>query len=163
MLKERFMELQARLLSECRAYYGERLVSLVVYGSAGRETMRFDSDIDMLIIAKDLPKGRMKRVAEFSAIEAALIHYMEQLKKEGIHTDLSPVFKTPEEAQRGSPLFLDMVEDAVILYDKDGFFASVLERLRNRLKKLGSQRVWKGNAWYWVLKPDYKPGEVFEI
>lgn len=163
MLKERFRELQDKILSECRAYYGERLVSLVVYGSAGRETMRFDSDIDILIIVKDLPKGRMKRVAEFSAIEAALIYYMEQLKKEGIHTDLSPVFKTPEEAQRGSPLFLDMVEDAVILYDKDGFFASVLERLRNRLKKLGSKRVWKGNAWYWVLKPDYKPGEVFEI
>lgn len=163
MLIERFKKLQARLLSGCRAYYGERLVSLVVYGSAGRETMRFDSDIDILIIVKDLPKGRMKRVAEFSAIESALSFYMEQLKKEGIHTDLSPVFKTPEEAQRGSPLFLDMVEDAVILYDKDGFFASVLERLRNRLKKLGSKRVWKGNAWYWVLKPDYKPGEVFEI
>ncbi|MBI5043781.1 MAG: nucleotidyltransferase domain-containing protein [Nitrospirae bacterium] len=163
MLIERFKKLQAKVLSGCRAYYGDRLVSLVVYGSAGRETMRFDSDVDILIIARNLPKGRMKRVAEFSKIEDALIQYMEQLKKKGIYTDISPIFKTPEEAQRGSPLFLDMVDDAKILYDKDGFFAAVLERLRNRLKELGSKRIWKGNAWYWDLKPDYKPGEVFEI
>ena len=67
---------------------------------------------------------------------------------------LSPVFKTPEEVERGSPLFLDMVEDARILYDDGGFFASCLDHLRFRLSQLGARRIRRGNAWHWVLKPD---------
>jgi hypothetical protein len=56
-----------------------------------------------------------------------------------------------------------MVEDASILFDRNGFFSKILDRLRARLKELGAKRVWKGNIWYWVLKPDYKPGEVIEL
>jgi len=56
-----------------------------------------------------------------------------------------------------------MVEDARILYDKSEFFSKRLERLRKRLKELGTKRVWKGNIWHWVLKPDYQPGEVIEL
>jgi len=163
MLKERFKELQDKLLAEVKSFYGDRLVSFVVFGSVARETYRFDSDIDLLIIAEDLPKGRMKRVAQFLTVEDRIETFLESLQKEGMNTYISPVFKTPEEAEMGSPLFLDMVEDASILFDRNGFFSKVLERLRNRLKELGSKRVWKGNAWYWVLKPDYKPGEVIEL
>lgn len=163
MLKERFKELQDKLLAEVKSFYGDRLVSFVVFGSVARETYRFDSDIDLLIIAEDLPKGRMKRVAQFLTVEDRIETFLESLQKEGMNTYISPVFKTPEEAEMGSPLFLDMVEDASILFDRNGFFSKVLERLRNRLKELGAKRVWKGNAWYWVLKPDYKPGEVIEL
>lgn len=163
MLKERFKELQDKLLAEVKSFYGDRLVSFVVFGSVARETYRFDSDIDLLIIAEGLPKGRMKRVAQFLTVEDRIETFLESLRKEGMNTYISPVFKTPEEAEMGSPLFLDMVEDASILFDRNGFFSKVLERLRNRLKELGAKRVWKGNAWYWVLKPDYKPGEVIEL
>jgi hypothetical protein len=31
------------------------------------------------------------------------------------------------------------------------------------LAHLGARRVWLGNAWYWDLKPDYRPGDVFEL
>jgi len=163
MLKERFKELQDKLLAEVKSFYGDRLVSFVVFGSVARETYRFDSDIDLLIIAEDLPKGRMKRVAQFLTVEDRIETFLESLRKEGMNTYISSVFKTPEEAEMGSPLFLDMVEDASILFDRNGFFSKVLERLRNRLKELGAKRVWKGNAWYWILKPDYKPGEVIEL
>ncbi|MCY4660185.1 MAG: hypothetical protein OXF93_10300 [Acidobacteria bacterium] len=27
----------------------------------------------------------------------------------------------------------------------------------------GACRLWLGNAWYWDLKPDYKPGDVFDL
>ena len=26
----------------------------------------------------------------------------------------------------------------------------------------GSRRIWRGDAWYWDLKPDYTPSEVVE-
>jgi predicted nucleotidyltransferase len=150
-------------LEETKAFYGDYLVSFVIFGSVSRETYRFNSDIDFLIIAENLPEGRMKRVSQFSKVEDKIDIFLESLKKEGINTYLSPIFKTPEEAEMGSPLFLDMVEDALVLYDKKNFFSERIDRLRARLKELGARRVWKGNMWYWILKPDYTPGEVIEL
>lgn len=55
---------------------------------------------------------------------------------------------------------MDMTEDAIILYDRDGFFRKVLEKTRKRLKELGFERVWLSEkSWYW-RKRDYKLGEV---
>jgi hypothetical protein len=31
------------------------------------------------------------------------------------------------------------------------------------LHELGARRVRLGSAWYWDLKPDFKPGEVFDL
>lgn len=163
MLKERFKEIEEKLLSEIRSFYNNRLVSVVIFGSTARDAQRFDSDIDTLIIAKGLPRGRMKRMKEFEVVEDRVEPFLESLQKEGINTHISAIIKNPEEAETGSPLFLDMVEDARILFDKDDFFLKVLERLRKRLKELGAKRIWKGNAWYWDLKPDYKPGDVIEL
>jgi hypothetical protein len=145
----------------CQEVYGERLVSVAIFGSAARETARPDSDVDILIIADQLPNGRMRRVEEFEAVEKRVRDLL--ASEIGTVPPLSPVFKTPEEASVGSPLFLDMTEDARTLFDREGFFARRLERLRERLTQLGAKRIWLGNAWYWDLKPDYRPGEVFEL
>ena len=163
MLKDKFRELQKRLLEETKSFYGNRLVSFVVFGSVARETYRPNSDIDLLIIVENLPRGRMKRVSQYSIVEDRVEPFLKSLQKEGIDTFISAFFKTPQEVESGSPLFLDMVEDARILYDRDGFFAKRLDRLRERLKELGAKRIWRGNSWHWVLKPDYQPGEVIEL
>jgi len=163
LLQDSMKKIVEKLLHEAQALYGERLVSFALFGSVGRGTAGFESDIDFLIVAEDLPVGRMKRVREFEPIEKNLSPLITALQKKGILTSLSPVIKSPEEALKGSPLFLDMVEDAKILFDREGFLAKILSRLRDRLQELGSRRVRLGNAWYWVLKPDIKAGEVFEI
>jgi len=117
-----------------------------------------------LIVANELPQGRGKRIREFEFIDEKIESFLKLLQnKEGINACIFAIIKSPEEAERGSPLFLDMVEDARILFDRNGFFQGVLERLRERLNKLGAKRIWRGNAWYWDLKPDYKPGDVIEL
>lgn len=163
MLHETFALLTERLEEETLRLYGERLVSLVLFGSVARERMGHDSDIDLLIVAEPLPAGRMARVREFDAVEAALARDLEEAARAGIHTYLSPVFKTTTEVERGSPLFLDMTLDARILYDREGFFARYLDELRARLHALGSQRKLLGGGHYWVLKPDWKPGEEIRL
>lgn len=151
------------LLAACQEYYANRLVSLVIFGSVGRGTPRADSDIDCLLVVENLPHGRMARVNEFSVIEKMLAPHLEQAWRAGVTTDLSPVFKTPAEVERGSLLFLDMIDDARFLYDRNGFMQHALEKFKARLEQLGARRIWQGNTWYWDLKPDYKPGEVFEL
>ena len=112
--------LLADLLDACRRHYGGRLVAVVVYGSVGRGTPRFDSDIDVLIVANGLPAGRFPRVDDFRAVEQALARRLKAARDAGLHPELSPIFKTPEELVRGTPLLLDMTEDARILQDTDG-------------------------------------------
>lgn len=163
MLHEAFARLVEALREACLAHYGERLVSLAVFGSVARDAQRFDSDLDCLLVVQDLPPGRMRRVEEFEAVESQLDPLLQGLARDGITTWLSPVFKTPTEVERGSALFLDLTQDARVVFDRDDFLASHLARLRHRLAELGAQRVWRGNVWHWVLKPDLRPGEVIEL
>ena len=162
-MQEIFDELLTKVVTATQAVYGERLVSIVLYGSVARGTMRRDSDVDLLIVARDLPRGRFKRVEEFENVETTLAEDVRHAVSQGIDTTVSPVIKTPDEVLAGSPLFLDMVEDARVFYDRNEFFSQELTRLRTRLATLGAKRIWKDNAWYWDLKPDFKPGEVFEL
>src|SRR2546425_8598173 len=111
-LFQRYEEILRRLVTELKALYGARLVACAVYGSVGRGTPREDSDVDLLIVARDLPPGRMRRVEQFLPVEARLDRALRSVQQDGAPVMLSPVFKTPDEVERGSPLFLDMVEDA---------------------------------------------------
>jgi predicted nucleotidyltransferase len=162
-LLERYDAILDQLVTELQAHYGPRLVACAVFGSVGRGTPRYGSDIDLLLVVRDLPPGRYHRVEEFLPVEARLEPALQADQPGHPSIGLSPVFKTPAEVQAGSPLFLDMVEDARILHDPDGFLAGYLDRLRARLRELGSRRIWRGNAWYWELKPDLAPGEVFTL
>lgn len=162
-IKEPYRSLLSSLLNELLAYFGDNLVSFVVYGSVARGTAKPDSDVDLLIVAKSLPKSRMKRQDIFLEVERSLEPKINELWDKGFYVDFSPIILSVEEAQKIRPIYLDMVEDAVIVYDKEGFFRGVLDRLRRRLEELGAKRVWVGDKWYWVLKPDMKFGEVVEI
>jgi predicted nucleotidyltransferase len=145
------------------AIYGERLVSCAIFGSVGRRTATSESDIDILIIADNLPRGRMARVKEFEKVEEVLAKDLEKLNKKRIYLSLSPVIKTKEEVLFGSPLFLDMIDDALIIFDRNKFFNDYLEKFKDRLNGLGAKKINLGSYWYWILKSDYKLGEVFEI
>ena len=162
-IKEPYSSLLGRLVEALRARLGESLVSVVVYGSVARGEARRDSDVDLLIVAENLPRSRLARQDLFMEVEEGLEEDLRRLEEEGFFVDFSPVILTPEEARRTRPLYLDMVEDAVILYDRGGFFESVLARLRSRLEELGAERVRLGRRWYWRLKKDYKWGEVIEL
>ena len=155
--------LLADLTRACRQHYGDRLLSVAVYGSVGRGLPRPDSDVDLLIVAQGLADRHSLRLRDFRAVEDRLRPSLDAARTAGLQPELSPVLMTPTELERGSMLLLDMTEDACILFDPQDCLAAALDRLRRRLRALGSRRVWLGNAWYWDLKPDYKPGDVFDL
>jgi predicted nucleotidyltransferase len=163
MLAEKFDLLLREVLEAARSCYGERLVSLAVFGSVARGAQRPDSDVDLFLVCDPLPPGRMRRMAEFRQVEDRLEPLLSSLEREGISTSLSPVLKTPEEVRRGGFIYLDLVEDARLLYDRDDFFKNFLAQFKEKLDRLGARRIWRGNAWYWDLKPDFKPGDEIEI
>ncbi|MEM4966355.1 MAG: nucleotidyltransferase domain-containing protein, partial [Sulfolobales archaeon] len=121
------------------------------------------SDIDILIVLENPPKSRMKRQELFMLVEEGVEEEVERLRSQGYNVDFSPIIKSVSEARRVSPIYLDMVEDAVILYDRENFFTNILNNLREKLRELGAERVRCGRKWYWRLKRDYKFGEVIEL
>jgi predicted nucleotidyltransferase len=137
------------------------LVSVVVFGSVARGVPRADSDIDLLVVCKEFPLGRLGRQSLFMEVERLL--NLEPLYSKGYYPSFSPILKTVEEARRLSPVYLDMVDDAFVLYDVGGFFKSVLDKLREALRKLGARRVVVGSRWYWDLKPEFKYGDEIVI
>lgn len=163
VLLNAFERFCARLRDECLRVYGPNLTSLIVFGSVGRGTPTHESDIDVLLVAKELPRGRMARIRQFEEVERAMSEDFLQARGLGIRTRLSPLFRTESEMQLGGLIFLDMVEDSKILLDRNDFFGRYIASLREKLVSMGAARVRCGSTWYWVLKPDLKPGEVFDI
>jgi len=163
VIKEPYATLLNNMLKIMKEELKDDLISVVVYGSVARGDNRNDSDVDLLIIMKNLPKDSMlKRIRLFETkVEDKL--NLDEYWKMGYYISLSPVLKTPEEAEKFSPLYLDMVYDAVILYDRNYFFTRILQKLRDRLKELGAERVRMGKKWYWVLKKDSRFGETVEL
>lgn len=158
-----YNELVAAVTDACQRHYGSRLISLAVFGSVGRGTPGPDSDIDLLVVADPLPQGRLARSDDFAAVDATLAPHLTRAHDVGLHPTTSAIFKTPAEVIAGSPLFLDMLADGRIVFDRDDFLRHAFDAFQARLTHLGARRIWRGEHWFWDLKPDYKPGEVFEL
>jgi len=157
-----FDDLSGDLLAAVRAVYGERLVSLAIFGSVARRTPNPESDLDILVLADRLPDGRMARVKEFEPVEQALATLLRELEGRGVRTDLSPVFRTSAELAYGGPIFLDMVSQVIILYDRGGVLSRHLSQLEETLRSTGARRIPYKGAWYWDLGPAQSDGHVFK-
>lgn len=162
-LNESLSELAVIYTEALKESLGESLVAVVLFGSVARREATAVSDIDLLLIASDLPDGRLARQQRLEAVDERLEPRLQRLRQQGILTDFCPILKTPAEARRMTPLYLDFVEDAVILYERGTFFSTILATLRRSLERLGARRLKRGQIRYWDLKPDYRPGEVFEL
>ena len=155
---EPYRRVVEELLRELKEFFGGKLVSLVVYGSVARGDFSAGSDLDLLIVIDGIPRSRLERLELFEHVEERVRPVIE-----GLGIEVSPVIKSPDEARRITPLYLDLVEDAIIVYDRDGFFERILMKLRAKLKELGAERVRVGKKWYWRLKREYRLGEVISI
>ncbi|MDA2927678.1 nucleotidyltransferase domain-containing protein [Acidobacteria bacterium AH-259-G07] len=162
-LVETFRKLSEVYAETLQAALAERLISVVLFGSVARGEATPFSDIDLLVVAEGLPRGRFARRRLLQKADDAVEEELWALREQGAAVDVCVIIQTPQEAKIIRPFYLDFVEDAVILYDRRGFFNQVLAELKRSLKRLGARRLHMGNVRYWDLKPDLTPGEIFEL
>ena len=70
---EPYRGLIKNLLDAIKKVLGDSLISVVVYGSVARGEARADSDIDILVIAENLPASGVRRVKLFEVAENSTI------------------------------------------------------------------------------------------
>jgi predicted nucleotidyltransferase len=163
-LQHEMEDLVARAVTALRDHEGDNLVSCVLFGSVARRTAGPGSDIDLVLVFRELPAERHERFLVFYRAWLAIQDRIVALARDGVAFDFSPLILTVEEARHHSPLYLDMVDEAVFLRDVGGFFAGVLDGLRARMRELGTRRiVLPDGSSYWELKPGARPGEVIEL
>ena len=142
----------AKLLGRIIHHYSDNLMSLVIFGSYARKENRLTSDLDILIILKTA-RSRSERIREFvEYIELPLEAQAQKLADEGIYVEVSPIILSTAEARYFNPLYLDMLEHAVIVVDRDGFFKKTMDRVRAKANEWGSYKEYFGNKWVWVIK-----------
>ncbi|BCU67745.1 hypothetical protein HS7_11820 [Sulfolobales archaeon HS-7] len=139
--------------------YGEDLISLVLFGSYARGEQRKDSDIDVLVVLKEI-NDRYEVMKKFIKVDDILETTLyPELRKEGFDPYVSPVIYDVNTAARFRPLYIMVVFEARILYDRGGVMEKTFYRIRKRLEELGAKRERLGRG-YVVTLTKVKPGEV---
>lgn len=167
-LAKEVLEVIKRYFISVKDYYKENLLSFAIFGSVARGEAKFPgSDIDIFLVIDGI-KGSLGERLE----EAMNIDRMFRSTKE--FENFFRAFKTwpnfqehilnPKEVEARPPILLDLVLDAVILYDKNDFLKNSLNKLQEKLENLKARRIQLPNgSWMWDLKPNLKFGEVVEI
>ena len=152
-----------RLLEAFSKVFTENLVSLVLFGSYARFEAKCSSDVDVLLVLEEVPDNRFELHKKLDEVEVRLKPLYKELGSMGYTPVLSPIVLDRKIAATFRPIYLDIVEDGVIIYDKGGFFSATLRKLKVKLDELCAKRVRVGKKWVWILKRDYRFGEVIEI
>lgn len=160
-------QLLNRYLELMKESFGERLLSIAIFGSVARGKARFPgSDIDVLIVMEGLEnlsfgqrikltmniEEKLSKTQEFAIFKNAF----------GMHPNFQEIIFNPDELKAHPPVLLDLTTDSIILYDT-GILVEELAKIKKRLKELGSKKVKIKDSWFWILKPDIRPGESVEI
>ena len=158
-----YQPLLRKLLALLKHHFGKELLSCVLFGSVARGDGRKHSDIDIIIVYKNISCDPFEK---FWPVLQQLREDSEykNLEAEGFTPEPFPVFLSEEELAGNPQVLLDVTEEGIILLDRGRIFRRRLDHIRRRLKELGSKRIFlPDGTWYWDLKPDWKPGEEFKL
>ncbi len=129
-------------------HFGERLKTIVLFGSRSRDEARDESDHDILVVAEGLPQNPLKRQRE---VRMALFSRLTDMP-EGI----SILAKTPEEVEKDlTPLLMDIFMEGRPLWGED-YFQALHEKVERAVREAGLQRRRLAGAWMWVF-PSPRP------
>jgi len=159
-----------RLIELFHEEFGDELISIVLYGSAVKDSFQLGrSDVDLLYILKDDSENVWQREGRVfkdfqSTWEYRACDYW--LKTQGTYgyPEVTTAWLQKSYAKKFQPIYLDTLSHGAVLYDPEEFFQNLMKKLEEALKALGTIRIEHPDGTYlWFLKPDIAPGELIEI
>lgn len=145
MLKKPYQNIPEEVVQALQEGLGDRLISVILFGSQARGDIKPESDWDFLVIAKDLPSAPLER-------HLALKRLLPEAWRGGVCL----LAREPAEFEAHVPsLYLDVALDGKVLYDSHGYAAGKLAFLRGLMERLGLYReqTSSGDIWRWRKEP----------
>lgn len=134
--------------------FGDDLQGLLLFGSVARGDWTRDSDIDLLVLLAERAGGRQEVLSKLLRARKALRHTpaYRRAYAAGFVPTVEFHFLTVPEAARFHRLYLEAFTEGVVLFDREGTLAGLIERFWNRLKKAGGKRIESPSVGpYWEL------------
>jgi hypothetical protein len=136
---EDIQPLLTEVLRRLREWFGEELVSVVIYGSYARGEADTDSDVDLMVVVPNLPYD-WRDLFEMEHNLSRMGHDV------GKRLDIRLV--EPESVSYGvrwaAPLMLEVYDAHRIIFDPTGFFAAEMERFAEVMRERGIYKVKRG-------------------
>lgn len=133
---------------------GTNLVALAFFGSCARGDETEWSDIDILLIAENLPAHPLERLY-FIYRPIKEPNWTSKVKSE---RPIAILARTKKEFTADvTPLHLDLAEDAEVFYDPEGFLREKLSRVRELIEEAGLERRRIGESLFWWWKKGMQP------
>ena len=123
--------------------FGERLKTVVLFGSQARGEAQINSDHDLFIVIEDLPTEPLARQR---AVRTTLLPILIDLPG-----PVNFVAKRPDEvAANLTPLLLDVCIDGICLYG-EAYFQPYREKALTTLRQAGLHRHKLDNTYMWLF------------
>lgn len=153
------------IVSRLIAFFSERLVSIVLFGSIAYGEAKKESDIDLLVVADGLPERYSERLSFLRKALTGIDELRLRIwRRMGRYPLVDAIILAPHEATVSHPFYLDMVDKAIIIYDREGFMKRRFRELREKLSEMGARKVvLPDGRWYWELKGSLRKGEVVQL
>ena len=144
MIEKRIKE---EVLSQLNKFFGKNLISIVLFGSRALGKARLNSDIDILVIVKNLSKNW--REQDELAGQLRINLWQKDLY------NIQFILMTPEQIDSAiewfNPLLLSLAEGCYILFDSNHFFNKIIKRIKTIFKtgvvKKRGELMWEIPQW----------------
>ncbi|RLE63601.1 MAG: hypothetical protein DRJ38_07085 [Thermoprotei archaeon] len=130
------------------------IAGIVLFGSIAREEKHEKSDIDLLILWDNLYVDPDERYVYIYKVVSKYFPPSTSL------TILDMKYDDFLKVEKATPLFLNIVYDGIVLFDKYGKLKNFILKVKKELEKMGVKREKIGKYYYWKLP---KAGSKVEL
>ena len=138
------------------------LLGVWLFGSVARGEARPNSDVDLLVVARNL-KGNRSRMADAIGREVEVRSERNFFFRNGFVTDVSFYPMIEEELGRFYPIMLDVLDHGKVIYEREELMTEAARSMKQWLSAMRVRRVSLRRGWMWVLPPDLKVGEPIGV
>ena len=134
-------DIENRIIEGIKKHYGNKLVSIVLFGSQARGTATEYSDIDLVVIAKRVPSNWRKQDEIIRKVR-----WSDELFDLPISIILKSPYNIESILNTVQPLLFGILKSYKILYDPTNFFETQAEIYRKNMKKWKVEEIGE-DAW----------------
>lgn len=131
------------------------LLGVLQFGSTVRSPVKFETDLDLLLIFDSLPSSRYDRFTLTRQLEDCLNEDLKSLQ--GFHIEVSFILQESSNLIAMKPYYLDFPACSKVRYDPLNILANLLKDIQEWMDFHGSKRIDQGALWYWIY--DTKHGK----